>query len=270
MSSQCEHLLIETTAEGVRMITLNRPEKLNAVNLKLADELPEAVEKASKDDAVRVVVITGAGRGFCAGLELSLENMQASRERRNSSRHAALDDLNWVGRWVLAVTGCDKPVIAAINSPAIGAGCGLTLAADIRLMSEAAVISTGYMRIGLCPDAGVSYFLPRLIGLSRATELIMSARDVKADEAERIGLVSLALPAESFAEQVAEYARQLAAGPPIGLTMAKRLLVNSLDTDVLTQLRRELSSIYQCLTTEDAAEAMRAFAEKRRPVFKGR
>ncbi|MGE0128497.1 MAG: enoyl-CoA hydratase/isomerase family protein [Blastocatellales bacterium] len=270
MNEQFESLLVDTTADGVRTITLNRPEKMNAVNLRLADELPVSVDEASKDDAVRVVVVTGAGRGFCAGLELSLENIQASRERKNSSRHSALDDLNWVGRWAMAVTGCDKPVIAAINGPAIGAGCGLALAADIRLMSDAAVVSTGYMRMGLCPDAGVSYFLPRLIGLSRATELIMSARDLKADEAERIGLVSLALPAENFAAQVAEYAKQIAAGPPIGLTMAKRLLVNSLDTDMPTQLRRELASIYQCLTTEDAAEAMRAFAEKRLPRFKGR
>src|SRR5262245_62790803 len=108
MSDQYESLLLDTDADGVRTIRLNRPEKMNAVNLKLADELPVAVEEASHDDAVRVVVITGAGRGFCAGLELSLENIQASRERKNSSRNAALDDLNWVGRWVLALTGCDK------------------------------------------------------------------------------------------------------------------------------------------------------------------
>ncbi len=265
-----EHLLIETSAEGVRTITLNRPEKLNAVNQKLADELPGAVEEASRDDAVRVVVITGAGRGFCAGLELTPENIMASRARRQASRHAALDDLEWVGRWVIAITRSDKPVIAAINGPAIGAGCGLTLAADIRLMSDAAVISTGYMRIGLCPDAGVSYFLPRLVGLSRATELIMSARDIKAAEAEQIGLASRVLPAENFAAEVAGYARLIAAGPPIGLTMAKRLLTASFDSDLLTQLRRELNSIQQCLASEDSAEAMRAFVEKRKPIFKGR
>src|SRR4030095_9020794 len=107
-----EHLLIETTAEGVRTLTLNRPEKLNAVNLKLADEFPAAVEEASKDDAVRVVVITGAGRGFCAGIEMTPENIIASRQRKNTSRHAALDDLEWVGRWCLALAECDKPVIA--------------------------------------------------------------------------------------------------------------------------------------------------------------
>jgi 2-(1,2-epoxy-1,2-dihydrophenyl)acetyl-CoA isomerase len=265
-----EHLLIDTTPEGVRTITLNRPEKLNAVNVKLAEELPLAVDEASKDDAVRVLVITGAGRGFCAGLELSPENLLASRQRKTVSRVAALDDLDWVGRWALAVTGCNKPVIAAINGPAVGAGCGLTLAADIRLMSQAAVISTGYMRIGLCPDAGVSYFLPRLVGLSRATDLILTARDLTAEEAERIGLVSRVLLANDFAEQVAAYARQLAAGPPIALTLAKRLLTDSLDTDLVPQLRREISSIYQCLATQDVAEAMKAFGEKRKPIFQGK
>ena len=270
MSQSYEHLLIETTAEGVRTITLNRPEKLNAVNQRLADELPLAVDEASRDDAVRVVVITGAGRGFCAGLELSMENLLASRQRRSASRAAALDDLEWVGRWVLAITRCDKPVIAAINGPAVGAGSGLTMATDIRLMSDAAVISTGYLRIALCPDAGVSYFLPRLVGLSRATELILTARDIKPDEAERIGLVSRVLPAASFAEEVAAYARSLAVGPPIAQTLTRRLLASSMDTDLQTHLRRELSSIQQCLASEDTAEAVRAFGEKRKPVFKGK
>jgi len=176
MSNQYEHLQIETTGEGVRTITLNRPDKLNAVNIRMSEEVPAALEEASRDDAVRVVVITGAGRGFCAGLELSPANIAAMTDRRKASRHERLDDLHWVGRWVLAVSNCDKPVIAAVNGPAVGAGCGLALSADIRLISEAATVSTGYIRIGLCPDAGVSYFLPRLVGVSRATELIMAGR----------------------------------------------------------------------------------------------
>lgn len=270
MISIYEHLLSETTPTGVRTITLNRPEKLNAVNLKLADELPRALDEASKEDAVRVVVITGAGRGFCAGLELDPANLQAMTERNRASRHEQLDDLHWVGRWALSLASCDKPVIAAINGPAVGAGCGLALGADIRLMSAAAVISAGYARIGLSPDAGVSYFLPRLVGLSRATELLLTARDIKADEAERIGLVSRVLAAENFAEQAAIYAEQLAAGPPLAFTLTKRLLRDSLDTALPAQLRRELSSIQQCLTTADSAEALRAFAEKRRPTFSGR
>jgi 2-(1,2-epoxy-1,2-dihydrophenyl)acetyl-CoA isomerase len=268
MANQYEHLLTETTPEGVRIITLNRPEKLNAVNMRLSEELPLAVEDASTDDGVHVVVITGAGRGFCAGLELTPENLRMSLESRQS-RHSRLDDLRWVGRWVRAVVNCDKPVIAAINGPAIGAGCGLALAADLRLMSDSAILSTGYIRIGLSPDAGVSYFLPRLVGLSRATELILTARDIKPAEAERIGLVSLLFPAGDFAAGVAAFAKQLASGPLIAYTVTKRLLANSIDTDLETQLRREISGIAQCSSTEDVSEAMRAFAERRRPVFKG-
>jgi 2-(1,2-epoxy-1,2-dihydrophenyl)acetyl-CoA isomerase len=269
VSNQYNHLLVETTPEGVRTITLNRPEKLNAVNLRLSEELPLAIKEASSDEAVRVVVITGAGRGFCAGLELTPENLNASRESQQSSRQARLDDLGWVGRWVLSIVNCDRPVIAAINGPAVGAGCGLTLASDIRLMSEGATISTGYARVGLSPDAGVSYYLPRLVGLSRATELILTARDIKPAEAERIGLVSRVFPSENFAESVALFARRLASGPPIALTIAKRLLINSIETDLQMQLRREISGIMQCFATEDVTEAMRAFAEKRPPVFTG-
>jgi 2-(1,2-epoxy-1,2-dihydrophenyl)acetyl-CoA isomerase len=270
MADQFEHLLTETTSEGVRTITLNRPEKLNAVNVRLSEELPLAVADAARDETVRVVVITGAGRGFCAGLELTPENLKMTRESQQSSRQARLDDLRWVGRWALSLVNCDKPVIAAINGPAVGAGCGLTLAADIRLLSDAASISAGYARVGLSPDAGVSYFLPRLVGLSRATELILTAREIKSEEAEKIGLVSHVFPARDFAESVASFARQLASGPPIAQTLTKRLLANSLDTDLPTQLRREISGIIQCFGTEDVAEAMRAFAEKRRPVFAGR
>ena len=269
MSETYQHLLCETNAAGVLTITLNRPEKLNAVNLLLAEELPRAALAASADEAVRVVVITGAGRGFCAGLELTPANVAAMRDARSKSRAERLDDFHWVGRWVLAVTGCDKPVIAAINGPAVGAGCGLALACDLRVMSDEARIGTGYLKIGLCPDAGVSYFLPRLVGHSRAAELIFTAREVKAEEAERIGLVSRVLPAAQFAAGVAELAAQLAAGPPLAQTLTKRLLLASLDSNVADQLRREIASIQHCLSSADVAEAIQAFGEKRRPVFKG-
>jgi 2-(1,2-epoxy-1,2-dihydrophenyl)acetyl-CoA isomerase len=265
-----QHLLCETNAVGVRTITLNRPEKLNAVNQQLAEELPRALHEASADDAVRVVVLTGAGRGFCAGLELSPDNVAAMREVRQKSRSERLDDLHWVGRWVLAVTGCDKPVIAAINGPAVGAGCGLTLACDLRVMSDEARIGTGYLKIGLCPDAGVSYWLPRLVGYSRAAELIYTAREVKAEEAERIGLVSCVFPAAQFAASVAELAAQLAVGPPLAQTLTKRLLLASTDSNVADQLRREINSIQHCLASADVAEAIQAFGEKRKPIFSGR
>ena len=265
-----EHLTIDTAVTGVQTITLNRPERLNAVNLRLAEELPEALAAASRDDQVRVVVITGAGRGFCAGLDLDAANITAMTDQQNRSRHERLDDLHWVGRWVLAVVNCDKPVIAAINGPAVGAGCGLALAADIRLMSDAALISTGYLKIGLSPDAGVSYFLPRLIGLARATELLLTSRDLPAAEAERIGLVARTLPATEFQQEVSDYASRLAAGPPVALTLTKRLLRDSLDSTLLPHLRDELQGIMQCLKSRDAHEAFAAFREKRRPNFEGK
>ena len=269
MHHEYTHILTEITPDGVCTLTLNRPDKLNAINVQLSDELPQAIEDASADDAVRVIIITGAGRGFCAGLDLTPTNVFATQAARSQGRHAQLDDLGWVGRQALALVNSDKPIIAAINGAAAGAGLGLALGADIRLMKADASVTTGYLRRGLSPDAGVSYFLPRLVGTSRATELIMTARDISAEEAERIGLVSRILPAENFGQAVADYAARLAAGPPLAQTLTKRLLAASLDTDLTTQLKSEIVFIQRCFASEDVSEAMRAFTEKRQPVFKG-
>ena len=269
MPAAYEHILVETTPEGVRTLVLNRPERLNAVNVALSAELPHAVAEAGADDAVRVLVLTGAGRAFCAGLDLDPANLGRWLEQQAAGRTARLDELEWVGRWVLALVNCPKPVVAAINGPAAGAGLGLALAADIRLMSAVAVVTTGYARRGLSPDAGVSYFLPRLVGMSRAADLTLTARDLSAEGAERIGLVSQVLPAAGFAESVADYAARLAAGPPIALTLSKRLLVASPDSTLPDQLRRELGAIRTCFSTDDLQEALRAFAEKRPPRFTG-
>jgi 2-(1,2-epoxy-1,2-dihydrophenyl)acetyl-CoA isomerase len=259
------HLLVDTTADGVRTITLDRPDRLNAVNAALADALPLAIADAGRDDAVRVVVITGAGRGFCAGLDLAEPPALPS-----GTRAERLDDLAWVGRWVVAMVECEKPVIAAVNGAAAGAGFGLALAADIRLVSASAKLTAGYVRRGLSPDAGVSYFLPRLVGLARAADVLLTGRDVDAAEAERMGLVSRVLPAEGFAEAAAGYARQLAAGPPLAHALTKRLLVQSLDTPLRAQLRDELAHIKSCFASADVREAMAAFRDKRAPGFTGR
>jgi 2-(1,2-epoxy-1,2-dihydrophenyl)acetyl-CoA isomerase len=257
------HLLVTTTPAGVRTITLNRPERLNAVNPVLAREFPAALQEAAADDTVRVVVITGAGRGFCAGLDL------ADPALPGDDRTGRLDPYAWVGHWVHAVTTCEKPVLAAINGVAAGAGLGVALACDLRVMSASALCTTGYVRRGLSPDAGVTWFLPRLVGHARAAELILTARDVRSQEAAAMGLVSAVYDDDVFAHKVDAMATQLAAGPPVAYALTKRLLLGSAEATLDQQLREELTHIKTCFATADAKEAMQAFREKRSPVFRG-
>ncbi len=259
------HLQVETSSEGVRTIALNRPERLNAVNPRLADELPNAMDAAAADDAVRVVVITGVGRGFCAGLDLG-EPVALDA----GTRQSRLDPYYWVGRWVHSVVHCEKPVIAAINGPAAGAGFGLALACDIRLLNADAVCTAGYVRRGLSPDAGVTWMLPRLLGHSRAMEIVLTGRDIAAAEAERIGLVSAVYPTDTFAASVQTYASRLAAGPPIAMALSKRLMLASSSATLEAQLQAELAHIKTCFASADVREAMVAFKEKRAPTFTGR
>lgn len=257
------HLQVTTTDAGVRTIQLHRPERLNAVNPALAESLPRAMHDAAQDDAVRVVVITGAGRGFCAGLDLS------EPVGLGDTRAERLDAYYWVGRWVQSITQCDKPVIAAINGAAAGAGFGLALACDLRLLSASATCTAGYVRRGLSPDAGVTWFLPRLIGQARAMDIVLTGRDITSQEAERIGLVSSVIPDADFSATVAQYAAALAAGPPVALALSKRLLLGSSDASLDAQLREELVHIKHCFASADVREALQAFREKRAPVFRG-
>src|SRR5690606_12767510 len=208
--------------------------RLNAVNDALAEALPDALDAASADDAVRVVVITGAGRGFCAGLDLKEPAGIPAR-----SRAERLDPLLWVGKWVQSVTRCEKPVIAAVNGVAAGAGLGLALACDLRILATSARLSPGYVKIGLSPDAGMSWFLPRLIGLGRAMELLLSAREVDAIEAQRIGLASLVVPDEQLASQTMEFAARLARASPTALALTRRAPPLGMDATLDQQLARE-------------------------------
>jgi 2-(1,2-epoxy-1,2-dihydrophenyl)acetyl-CoA isomerase len=263
--SDYPHLQLATTPDGVRTITLDRAERLNAVNGALAESLGGALREAGRDDAVRVVVITGAGRAFCSGLDIS-----APPELPTATRAERLDPYAWVGTWVQRVVGCEKPVIAAVNGPAAGAGFGLALACDLRIVAASAKMTAGYVRRGLSPDAGVSYFLPRHVGLARAADILLTGRDVDAGEAERIGLATAVLPDADFAAGVAAYAARLAAGAPIAHALTKRLLVTTFDQPLDTVLREELVHIKTCFATADVGEAMAAFREKRQPRFEGR
>jgi 2-(1,2-epoxy-1,2-dihydrophenyl)acetyl-CoA isomerase len=263
--SDYPHLRIDTTPDGVRTITLDRADKLNAVNGALAASLIAALGDAARDDAARVVVITGAGRAFCAGLDLS-----APPELPSATRADRLDPHAWVGSWVRGVVACEKPVIASVNGPAAGAGFGLALACDIRLVAASARMTAGYVRRGLSPDAGVSYFLPRHVGLARAADILLSGRDVDAAEAERIGLATQVVADAELAAATAAYAARLAAGAPIAHALTKRLLAQTFDRPLDAALRDELTHIKYCFTTADVAEAMTAFREKRSPTFRGR
>lgn len=258
------HLRLDTTADGVRTITLDRPDKLNAVNGALASSLISALDVAAREDAVRVVVITGAGRAFCAGLDLS-----APPELPTATRADRLDPYAWVGSWVRGVVACEKPVIAAVNGPAAGAGFGLALACDVRFVAASARMTAGYVRRGLSPDAGVSYFLPRHIGLARASEFLLSGRDMDSAEAERIGLATAIVPDAELAAATATYAARLATGAPVAHALTKRLLAQTFDRSLDVALRDELANIKYCFTTADVAEAMTAFREKRQPSFRG-
>ena len=265
MSEDYEHLRVETTPEGVRTITLDRPDRLNAVNGALAFSVGDALADASTDDAVRVVVITGAGRAFCAGLDLAEPPALPSVTRADR-----LDPYAWVGTWVQRVLACEKPVIAAVNGPAAGAGFGLALACDIRLLAESAKLTAGYVRRGLSPDAGVSYFLPRHVGLARASDILLTGRDVDSSEALLIGLATMVAPDEEFNALVTSYASRLATGAPIAQALTKRLLVQSFDRSLDATLRDELTQIKTCFATKDVGEAIQAFREKRQPTFTGR
>ena len=258
------HLLVETSTDGVRTLTLDRPDKLNAVNGALAASLSAAVADAAAADAVRVVVIAGAGRAFCAGLDLSEPPSLPS-----GTLAERLDPYAWVGTWVRTIVSCEKPVVAAVNGAAAGAGFGLALACDVRLVASSARMTAGYVRRGLSPDAGVSWMLPRHVGLARAADILLTGRDVDAEEAERIGLAARVVADASFAEDVRRYAVQLAAGAPVAQALTKRLLARSHDTPLDVALRDELVYIKHCFGTDDVREAIAAFREKRQPEFRG-
>ena len=258
------HLRIETTPDGVRTITLDRADKLNAVNGALAAAFTAAMASAAGDDAVRVVVITGAGRAFCAGLDLS-----APPELPSATRAERLDPYAWVGDWVRGVVACEKPVIAAVNGPAAGAGFGLALACDIRLVAQSAKLTAGYVRRGLSPDAGVSYFLPRHVGVARAADILMTGRDVDAAEAERIGLANKVVPRAELDKTLGEWSERLAKAPTRAIGFTKWLTNRSLETDRAGSFWDEAYAQELVSSTEDASEGMASFVERRPPEFKG-
>ncbi|MCH7840055.1 MAG: enoyl-CoA hydratase/isomerase family protein [Planctomycetes bacterium] len=252
---------------AVQTITLNRPDSLNAFNDLMLKELSKAVRAAEKDPAVRCLVITGAGRGFSSGQDLA-----EVRERYNSDQPLELGShlRAMYNPLILKIRTLEKPVIASVNGVAAGAGCSLALACDIRIAAESASFIEAFIKVGLVPDSGSTFMLPRLIGVSRAMEMAFTGRKIKTDEALRIGLVNQVVPDDQLAEETAKFARKLADLPTRAIGLTKRAINAAWRADLETQLDYEAMLQTTAGQTQDHREGVTAFLEKRRPTFQGK
>jgi 2-(1,2-epoxy-1,2-dihydrophenyl)acetyl-CoA isomerase len=261
-----EDLTLEKRESGVALITLNRPQRLNALRWQSWDEIEDAVEHLSADDGVRALVITGAGRGFCSGTDLSaarpLPDLPAvGRRERHRAPYSS----------TAKIIACPIPTIAAVNGVAAGAGLSLCLACDIRIAGEAARFSAIWSQRGLLADFGATYLLPRIVGMAKGLELMYTGDIIDAQEALRIGLVSRVVAADDLMPTALALAERLARGAPIALELVKRLAYRQWLAELEDQVHLEEN--YQrsrTMDSDDAQEGLQAFKEKREPQFKGR
>ncbi len=264
MTYEC---LLYEVKDGIATLTLNRPERLNALGGTLRQDLHDAVTRAGADPEVRVMVVTGAGKGFCSGGDVKAmgEAKAGQRERPLLEKIAPGRD-----RTLLAMREAPQPIIAAVNGAAAGAGMNLALGCDLRIASTAAKFTQAFVKRGLHPDWGGTYFLPRVVGMAKACEMIFTGEVIDAAEALRLGIVSQVVAPEELLPTAYEMARRIAAGPPVAIRLAKRSLYANEDLDLRGALQMETMAQNICFETEDATEGIRAFGEKRAPIFKGR
>ncbi len=254
--------ILVNIADGVGTVTLNRPERLNTLANPTVGLLVDALDEVAESPDVRVVVLAGNGEVFCAGADQAEMIERAPQEWEPIVRRY-LDP-------VRAIVGMDKPVIAALHGDTVGGGLGLALASDFRIAAEGIRMGAPFTRIGLAGcDMSAGWFLPRMVGLGKATELMFTGRLVGAEEALDIGLVHKVVPAEVFADEVASLAKKLAAGPPIAHAWTKRAIHRSLGVDMNAEFEFEIFAQVQCIQTDDHHEGVKAFQEKRRPEFRG-
>jgi 2-(1,2-epoxy-1,2-dihydrophenyl)acetyl-CoA isomerase len=256
-----ETILYEVNA-GVATVTFNRPDVLNATNDQFYREFLTLIKTMADDEAVGAVILTGAGRGFCAGADVKAMDPDMKLLARRK-RH----------RWILAdvlrpLVTLEKPVIAAVNGPAVGAGFNIALAADIVIASEAAVFSQIFTRLGLVPDLGGLYLLTRVVGLNKAKELCFTARKVNAAEGMALGFVNRVVAADRLLDEATKMAGELAVGPPTALAMIKTLLNNSSNASFEQMLEYESYAQTVAYTTAEHKEGVAAFREKRAPAFR--
>ncbi len=251
--------------DGVATLVLNRPEQLNAINDGLIEGLMNALDSVERDRDIRVAVITGGGRGFCAGGDI-----EQMKELKTGFHSAAFRGFLEAGHTVVRkLRTLPKPVVASVNGPAAGGGVSLALACDLRIASEQASFTQGFLRLGLHPDWGGTFNLPRLVGMGRALESFWLGEPVTAAEAKRLGVVNFLVPHESLAEETAQLAAHLAAAPPLPMALMKQAFYERIHTELERVMDHELEAQMKCFASEDFSEGLRAFTEKRVPKFKG-
>jgi 2-(1,2-epoxy-1,2-dihydrophenyl)acetyl-CoA isomerase len=258
-------VVLEERAGTVATIRLNRPEKLNALNIELGQELVHALLRVQADREVHCVVVTGAGRAFCAGGDL--EVLRDARIRKATNEVEALVT---AGKEIaIAMATMPKLVIAAVNGPAAGGGMNLALAADIRIASDQAKFAESFAQIGLFPDFGGTYFLPRIVGPARAAELFYTAQMLSAEDALRLGIVSRVVPASQFAEETKKLAESLAGGAGLAQRDVKHRMSSEQRKELEAALDEEIRLQRHCFDSQDCLEGLNAFFEKRKPNFQG-
>jgi len=258
-------LVLSARQGAVLTLTLNRPETLNALNRQTTQALTAALEAAGRDPEVGALILTGAGRAFCAGADLK---DVAARAQAGESDLGEDLRANYAPM-IRAIRACPTPVIAALNGTAAGAGLSLALACDLRIAAAGAQLIVVFVRVGLVPDAGSLFFLTRMLGLSKATELAMTGDPLTAEEGKKLGVISAVVPAEQLMPAAVARANELAAGPRRTYALIKRGIERALGRDLeqVMELESQLQAV--AAATPDAQEAIRAFVEKRQPVFRG-
>jgi len=255
------------SSDGICTITFNRPDKYNAINDAFSSELMDALKAAEKDAAVRVIILTGEGKAFCSGQDLG---DLKEKYKPGYVPHLGDDLRRRYNPIIQKMASIEKPIIAAVNGVAAGAGCSLALACDMRLASTEASFIEVFINVGLVPDSGSTWFLPRLVGLGKAMELCTTAQKVTADEALRLGMVNRVVDAGALMQETIALAKKLASLPSRGIALTKKLLQSSFENALDAQLEAEAFAQETAARTEDHFEGVTAFIEKRKPSFKGR
>jgi len=252
---------------GVMVIRFNRPERMNSMGGTLLQDLNAAIDDGRGDDRVRAFIVTGEGRGWCAGADLQDMGGAAGAGGEHAKRYNALDPIGVVGRTVLNIQGADKPVIAAVNGVAVGGGFGLCSSMDLRIASDQARFSAVFIKRALAPDCGLSWFLPRLVGPERAAELFYTGRMVDAAEALQLGIVSKVVPHDSLMDAALEFASAIAKAPPSAMTFTRRALLHSPSATLADQLEYEWGNQKASLRSPEFMEGVQAFLQKREPDY---